>query len=182
MMRHDWHRHIILDRLPGPGRLEELRRQGVRRLINLCGVALVEISGTEALAPFEDSIYVFADVFSQGAPVSGTEDWAAVDAGLYLRYARQPREREQLLGAITAVHAALREPEPVFVFCEQGRSRSPLVVTAALLCAEKASLAEAVRLVRTLQPRTLLTDIGLSALSWSRESLESPAGETVRAL
>lgn len=168
-MQNLWNRRIILGGLPGPKQLADIREQGVRRLINLSGVGLAEIYGTEALAPFDETLYVFADAFSQGNPVTGREDWMAVDAGLYLNNARHPYEREQLLIAIAAVQAVLRSSEPVFVFCEQGRSRSPLVVIAALVLSGLASLAEAVQAVQALQPRARLTDIGLAALRWSQE-------------
>lgn len=163
---------LTLEGLPCRQRLQALRQCGVRRLVNVSGVDLAAIYGAETLAPFEVSAHVFADVFADGSPVLDTAACPEVDADLYLRAAPDRREREQLLGAIAAVHAALEQAEPVFLFCHAGRSRSPLVAMAALLRDGRISPAASIARVRTLQPRLLLTDIGLAALRWS---LECPA-------
>jgi hypothetical protein len=168
-MNIDFQGQLIIDGLPSPERLAALHERGVRRLINLCGVDLREIYGRDAVTPFHCSLHVFADLFSDGTPATGEEDWTGVDVNLYLSKAPRPSEREQLLGAVKALQTALIRKEPVFVFCNHGRGRSPLVATAALYRLGGVSLAEIVRRVQRLQPRAVFTRVGLAAVRWTHE-------------
>ena len=154
--------------LPGPQLLRALPGQGWRRLVNLCGVDLAEIYGGQALAGWHSSLFVFPDVFSPGRPCAPGAA-AAADARLYLDASSEP-QRQQFLGAIEATCEALSLGEPVFVFCQQGVARSPLVALAALLRCGGHSLAGGLGHIRQLQPAAVFTDISLAALRWSQSA------------
>lgn len=168
---------LVLGALPGPGRLVALAGAGIQHLVNVSGLDLAEIYGDAALARFQCTTHCFPDVFSEGEPLTNPRHPPVVGPGAYLARTH-PSERRALLDAIEAVHAALAEGGTVFLFCAQGRGRSPLVAAAALRRVDSRPLPTILGLVRHLQPAAHFTDLSLSALAWSQtaRAVASPRG------
>ncbi|MGZ8218418.1 hypothetical protein [Methylomagnum sp.] len=161
-------RRLLLGGLPGPDRLAAFANGGLRRLVNVSGVDLADIYGPAALAAFAPSNHFFADVFSEGEPLTDSTHWNAISPGTYLART-DPPEQQALLEAIAAVHASLVSAERVFVFCTYGQGRSPLVAAAALLRLEARPVPDILNLIQSLQPAARFTDLSLAALRWSLE-------------
>lgn len=159
---------LHISSLPSVAELQLWRNEGITRLLNVSGVDIIDIYPVEALVDFHISQLQFADVFTNGIPISSVEDDVLANSETYLQLSI-PEHRLGFLKAVQTLLNQLRLQTNTSVFCHRGIGRSPLVVAAAFQHYYAEPTSHAIARTRTLHRPALFTDISLSALQWCSE-------------
>ena len=164
---------VAVSSLPDPQTVKKWEFAGYDRWISVCGVGLAEIGGDEELPGMPGHVYKLAD------PFSSSEAWPGGDLPnkqVFLA-SSTPALRNNLLRAVRQASNSLIRGEKLMVFCHLGRSRSPLVATAAVMLAFQCEPLDAWVQISTAHDVAPLSVLGLSALVWLADECQLIGGE-----
>lgn len=156
--------------LPSPDKLTQLKAQRVTHLLNVSGIDLYQLYGTEQLAGFTVEQFTFKDVFSTGVAIQ-SESPHEVDCALYCSQTNAA-ERLAFFYAVRCLMAWLKNKSLIYVFCQQGIGRSPCVVCAALSCCYQPQPQQLLKTLTFLNPNALLTRNSYAAVNWFQQQIE----------
>lgn len=165
-MIYDAIQNVKLGMLPSPEKLMELQEEGFSHLINVSGIDLFQLYGEEQLSPFSINQYTFKDVFSEALQLgSGLIDYDVIDEHAYI--ARSTVEdRMEFYTSVSNVIEILDTQVSIFVFCHQGKGRSPCVLFTALAQRYKVDYAQILKVIKFLNAQATITCISYSAMKW----------------
>jgi hypothetical protein len=150
---------------PSPAQLLELRREGVRHLINVSGIDLLAVYGKDLTDGLDVESYLFKDIFSRGKLIGQNFPGATIPDNLYVRQT-STSEREAFYQSVMALISHLKYGQPAFVFCHEGVGRSPCVIAAALGYCYGIDFPALVRILKYFNSRAVFTDVSYSAVRW----------------
>lgn len=111
--------------------LKQGQNEGVQCLINVSGIDLHVLYGSEIPNDIVINQLFFKDIYSESRVVADTGHCDGISIDEYLKLGTE-RDRLALLAAVKALLEMLNQRTPTWVFCHRGISRSPLVVACAL--------------------------------------------------
>ena len=157
---------IAISALPDEATLEQWVSDRVTKWVSLCGVSVHDITKNERLRSFEGDVFRLGDPFSDSQSLS----LEFRPSARYFLDNSNPMLRSILTQAVRKVSENCQEGQNQVVFCHLGKSRSPLVSTAAIaICTQSEPEAVWLELTRDYgaDPATRL---GMSAAYWLIEN------------
>ncbi len=158
---------LRLGALPSPATLTQMQRQGYRDWLNLSGTDLYQIYPHLGLSG-NQYLYQFPDIFSPAPALAVGQAPEQVSPALYAQ-ASDVQSRRAFSQAVQQQISLWQQRRPVFLFCYQGRGRSPCVALTALHCAQNWSLTSLSHALRHQHPSACFTQLSYSAACWYRE-------------
>lgn len=165
---------VAVSCLPDSNLLSTWTELGFDRWISVCGVGLEAISDEGEIPNLPGHVYKLADPFSSSAVWPGDE---IPNKQLFLA-GSTPALRNNLLRAVRQAAASLTRGEKLMVFCHLGRSRSPLVATAAMMLAFRLPVLEAWERISGEFEVAPLSELSLSALVWLESECKLNTGDS----
>ncbi len=160
---------LRLGALPSRAKLEELYAQGYRHWLNLSGTDLRQIYPHSPLLG-RQSLYVFPDIFSPAPRLLPQQNPARISPDLYAEHSDTASQFAFMQAVQDLIHC-WQQRQPVYVFCYEGRGRSPCVALTALHCAQGWSLACVSQTLQNLYPQAQLSQLSFSAAHWYQQQL-----------
>jgi predicted protein tyrosine phosphatase len=162
---------LFISSLPSLIELERFNNiRNVQHLVNVAGVNIKDIYSESDLSDFNILQFDFADVFTNGSLVTDFSNDEKHYDNLY-ESASEPHHRFAYLEAVKALKSLLENEKPALVFCHRGLSRSPLVTASALNLLHKEKVSQSISRVHAIHPSAQFTNIGISALLWTKGQL-----------
>jgi predicted protein tyrosine phosphatase len=151
--------------VPSRQELERLKQSGYSHWVNLSGVNITETYPSSLLTHLQITSFQFIDVFSGGNDIINNAQLKHISPDLYTELTSK-EEQNQLLHAVRTVVTHLEQAQLTYVFCYQGRGRSPAVAVAALQQIFRLPLESVLNIVYRLRPQACITDRTIAANKW----------------
>ena len=157
--------HIILADLPSRTKLKELSHQGFIELVNVSGVDLYQLYGSDFLSQFKIAQFTFKDVFSEAPEPSGGVELSAIPYKYFTDISKE-EDRQAFFQATNKVIEYLEQKKPLYLCCHQGIGRSPCVLFSALTYLYRQDYNKTLKIIKFLNPKSGMSTVSYSAVNW----------------
>lgn len=158
---------LRISSLPSQARLQTLQRQGYRHWLNLSGTDLCQIY-PQAVLSGRQYLYVFPDIFSPAPRLLPNQAPTQICADLYAAHS-DAASQCAFMQAVQQLIQLWQQRQPAYIFCYEGRGRSPCVVLTALHSVQGWPLSDVSQTLQSLYPNARFSQLSFSAAHWYQQ-------------